>query len=57
MSERQNHGFKFETKWCKENNVLTWKQYEKKYGKQLGSNYTSKWDAIKVNIIKVNRYN
>ncbi len=46
MAERQSHGFKFETKWCKDNNVLTWKQYEDKYGKEIGSNYTSKWDAI-----------
>jgi hypothetical protein len=50
MAERQSHGFKFETNWCKQNNVLTWKQYEKKYGKQKGSNYTSKWDAINENV-------
>jgi hypothetical protein len=49
MAERQSHGFKFETKWCNQNNVLTWKQYEDKYGKQEGSNYTSKWDAINEN--------
>ncbi len=54
MAERQSHGFKFETKWCKENNITTWKQYEKKYGKQKGSNYTSKWDAINENIKGVN---
>lgn len=49
MSERQSHGFKFEKSYCKENNITEWKQYEKKNGKQKGSNYTSVWDAIDEN--------
>jgi hypothetical protein len=50
MSERQSHGFKFETKWCKENNVTLWSKYIKKYGNPSGSSYTSKWDAINENV-------
>ena len=49
MAERQSHGFKFEVKWCRSNNVILWKEYEAKYGKQYNGGYTSKWDAIDEN--------
>jgi hypothetical protein len=46
MSENQAHGFKYEKLVCNDKKFTDMKQYEKKYGKQKGSNYTSVYDAI-----------
>jgi hypothetical protein len=46
MAEKQYHGFAYEKKWCKDNNIMLWKDYVKKYKVDSDGLYTSKWDAI-----------